>query len=61
MEEAHQFVPEPSGLNFGAPGRDNAIKSSSLITLVSANMEGWKDTSKRFLLFAPSVLGVNEQ
>lgn len=31
MEEAHQFIPEPSGLNFGAPGRDSAIKSSSLI------------------------------
>jgi hypothetical protein len=31
MEEAHQFVPEPSGLNFTAPGRESAIKSGSLI------------------------------
>jgi hypothetical protein len=31
IEEAHQFIPEPSGLGFNAPGRDSAFKFGSLM------------------------------
>lgn len=34
IEEAHQFVPEPSGLGFNAPGRDSAYKFGSLLMQV---------------------------
>jgi hypothetical protein len=31
LEEAHQFVPEPAGLGFNAPGRDSAYRFGSLM------------------------------
>jgi hypothetical protein len=31
LEEAHQFVPEPAGLGFGAPGRDQAYEFGTLM------------------------------
>jgi DNA helicase HerA-like ATPase len=31
LEEAHQFVPEPAGLGYGAPGRDSAYKFGLLM------------------------------
>src|SRR5207247_647125 len=31
IDEAHQFVPEPAGLGFGAPGRDSSYKIGTLI------------------------------
>ena len=31
IEEAHQFVPEPSGLSFGSPGRNSALAFGSLM------------------------------
>jgi len=34
IDEAHQFIPEPAGLGFGAPGRDNAYKFGVLMMQV---------------------------
>lgn len=34
LEEAHQFVPEPAGLGFGAPGRDSAYQFGTLMMQV---------------------------
>ena len=31
IEEAHQFVPEPSGLGFNSPGRESALKFGALM------------------------------
>lgn len=31
IEEAHQFIPEPAGLGFGTPGRDEAYKLGTLM------------------------------
>jgi hypothetical protein len=34
IDEAHQFIPEPAGLGFNAPGRDNAYKFGMLMMQV---------------------------
>lgn len=34
IDEAHQFIPEPAGMGFGAPGRDNAIQTGLLMMQV---------------------------
>ena len=34
IDEAHQFVPEPAGLGFGAPGRDSAYAFGLLMMQV---------------------------
>lgn len=34
VDEAHQFVPEPSGLGFGSPGRDDAYNFGVLVMQV---------------------------
>lgn len=31
IDEAHQFIPEPAGLGFGAPGRESSIKIGLLL------------------------------
>jgi DNA helicase HerA-like ATPase len=31
VEEAHQFIPEPAGLGFGTPGREEAYKLGTLM------------------------------
>lgn len=31
VEEAHQFIPEPAGLGFGTPGRDEAYKLGTMM------------------------------
>lgn len=31
IDEAHQFIPEPAGLGFGAPGRDSSIEIGALL------------------------------
>lgn len=34
LEEAHQFIPEPAGLGFSAPGRDSAYRFGTLMMQV---------------------------
>ena len=34
LDEAHQFIPEPAGLGFNAPGRDSAYKFGVLMMQV---------------------------
>lgn len=34
LEEAHQFIPEPAGLGFNAPGRDSAYRFGTLMMQV---------------------------